>query len=502
MDVDVVVVGAGPVGLLLAGELRLGGARVTVLEQLAAPTTESRASTLHARTMELLDQRGLLAALGTLPQERTGHFGGLPLVLNQPSTRYPGQWKAPQADVERALARWAAGLGAMIEREHLVHRLDPGPAGVRVEFTGPAGTGELTAAYVVGCDGEQSSVRRLAGFDFPGRAGGRELLRADVRGIDISARRFERFPGGLAIAARRPDGVTRVMVSEAGRAPTARRGVPAFGEVAGAWARVVGEDIRHGTPIWVNAFDDASRQVTSYRRGRVLLAGDAAHRQMPVGGQALNLGLQDAFNLGWKLAAVVTGRVRAALLDTYHDERHPVGRAVLNNIRAQAVLLLGGPETDAVRELLRGLIAEPVVTGRLAAMISGLDVRYPADGHPLAGGRLPHVPLRTPGGPTSTTALLRAGAGVLLHAGGDEARSRRLAEQAAGRVTFRQVTTAGAPFDEVDTILLRPDGHVVWAGDRTTDPGPALTRWFGQPGTSFPTRYAKQLEEGTACPTT
>lgn len=379
VSTQVLVVGAGPVGLMLAGELRLSGARVVVVERLPRPTGESRASTLHARTMEIFADRGLLRRFGTLPTDVMGHFGGIPLDLTLPGP-YPGQWKVPQTTTERILAEWAVSLGADLRRAHEMQGLTARVGHVEAEVAGSAERLRIRADYLVGCDGENSTVRRLAGLEFPGEAAGRELLRADVAGIDIPNRRFERLPRGLAIASRRADGVTRVMVHEFGRAPQRRAAPPAFAEVRRAWQRVTGEDIGSGTPLWVSAFDDACNQVTSYRQGRVLLAGDAAHRQMPVGGQALNLGLQDAANLGRKLAAVVCGQAPASLLDTYHAERHAVGQRVLANIRAQAVLLLGGPEVDSARAVVAELIGYEPVRRHLARMISGTDARDDAPG--------------------------------------------------------------------------------------------------------------------------
>jgi FADH2 O2-dependent halogenase len=482
-DTQVVVAGAGPAGLILAGELRLGGAEVIVLERLAGPTTESRASTLHARTMEILDQRGLLEALGTPPNEPMGHFGGLPLDLGEPTTRYPGQWKVPQARVEALLTTWAAGLGADIRRRHELLGLTATDDRVEVEVATPDGVTRLTADYLVGCDGEDSTVRNLAGFEFPGSDATKELLRCDVLGLDIPNRRFQRLPNGVAIAATR-DGVTRVMVHEFGREVRPRGGDPEFAEIAAVWARVTGEDISGGTPIWLNAFGNTSRQAASYRLGRVLLAGDAAHRQMPVGGQALNLGLQDAVNLGWKLAAQVGGRAPAGLLDTYHAERHAVGRRVLGNIQAQTVILFGGREVEPVRASTGDLIERlPVVRGHLAGMISGLDIRYQGKGHPLTGARVPHIELATAGGPTSTTALLRSGRAVLLDLSGDPKRRAKLAGIEAGwagRVDLVAAEPApGTALGGAKTVLLRPDGHVAWAAARATDPTPAVKRWFG-----------------------
>ncbi|MFD5080812.1 FAD-dependent monooxygenase [Streptomyces sp. NPDC058371] len=377
MSNGVIVVGAGPVGLALAGELRVGGAEVTVLERLAAPTTESRATTLDARTMELLDQRGLRSLLGTVPREPRGHFGGLPLDLDTQPSPFAGQWKVPQARVEALLGDRARELGADIRREHEVCAVHPTADGVRVEAVAREGRGcgrrvRLTAQYVVGCDGEESTVGALAGFDFPGRDARRELLRCDVRGVHIPDRRFQRLPGGFAVAATR-EGLTRVMVHEYGRAPAVRTAAPGFDEVAQAWSRVTGEDISAGTPVWVNAFGDVSRQAAHYRQGRVLLAGDAAHRHLPVGGQAINLGLQDAFDLGWKLAAEAAGTAPAGLLDSYHEERHRAGRRAMAIIDAQTLIMLGGPEIEPVRSLFGELLGHRAVRELLARRLGGLD---------------------------------------------------------------------------------------------------------------------------------
>lgn len=413
LDTDVVVVGAGPVGLLLAGELRLGGARVTVLEQLTEPTTESRASTLHTRTMEILDERGLLSRLGTLPSGGPGHFGGLRLDLTAaaPGHRWAGQWKCAQARLEAVLYAWATELGARVLRGHAVtglrSRTDRVEAGF-IELGSQPGV--LTASYVVGCDGERSTVRQLAGFEVDGGDGTLEMLRADLAGIDIPNRRFERHPNGLATAFRWPDGSTRVMVhvhgegsgpsaeaeAEAstgpstgtgtgpstgtgtGTGPGRRTGAPSLDEVVRAWALVTGEDIGAGTPVWLNAFDNTTIQATRYVKGRVLLAGDAAHVQMPVGGQALNLGLQDAADLGRKLAEQIakgdggSEDSGSALLESYHDTRHRIGAATLTNIQAQARLLLGGPEVDGLRSVFGQLLEIDSARRHLARAISGL----------------------------------------------------------------------------------------------------------------------------------
>ncbi|WP_313895945.1 FAD-dependent monooxygenase [Streptomyces sp. YIM 98790] len=477
----VVIAGAGPVGLLLAGELRLGGVPVTVLERLAEPTGESRASTLHARTMELLDQRGLVGALGTPPRAARGHFGGIPLDMTLPAP-FPGLWKVPQSRTEAVLARWAAGLGACIRRDHELTGITEHRGGVAVRAASPGGPLTLRARYLVGCDGERTTVGRLAGFDYTGEEADKELLRADVAGLDIPDRRFERHPRGLAIASRGPGGITRIMLHEYGTAPRSRTGEPGFAELAAAWARITGEDISHGTAVWLNAFDNTRRQATRYRRGRILLAGDAAHQQMPVGGQALNLGLQDAANLGWKLAAELKGWGAPRLLDTYHDERHAVGRRVLTNIAAQALLLLGGPRADPARQVFGELLATPTARSHLAAAIGGLDIRYEAGqgGHPLLGSRLPYHLLETGAGPVTTLELLRPGRGVLLDLTGSPALST-VAAPWADRVRTVPAESAAAPALGFTAALIRPDGHLVWADGSAAELRGALHTWFGRP---------------------
>ena len=494
LDTDVLVVGAGPAGLMLATELRLGGAEVVVVDQRPGPTTESRASTLHARTMEILDSRGLLDELGTPPCEPRGHFGGVPLDLTLPSS-HPGQWKVAQTRTEELLQRRAAALGADLRRRHQLLSLTA-EDGVEAEAIGPYGPVRIRARYLVGCDGEDSTVRRLVRAPFPGRDAARELLRADVSGVAVADRRFQRLEHGLAIAATR-EGVTRVMVHEFGR-PVAERGgaEPDFAEVTDVWKRVTGEDISQGTPLWVNAFGDANRQLARYRHGRVLFAGDAAHRQMPSGGQALNLGVQDAFNLGWKLAAVVRGSAGEDLLDTYHSERHTVGRQVLANIRAQVELLLGGPEVEPARALLAELVALDGVRQHLAGMISGLGIRYDVEGvgvgpelhsdePPLLGRRLPDAWLESAehGARRRTTELLRTGRGLLLSLDGDGAPALRAsAAPWSDRVAFvADRPAADGPLPAGQALLVRPDGHVAWAGFGPAGLADALTRWFGTP---------------------
>ncbi|MEV0844877.1 SDR family oxidoreductase [Streptomyces sp. NPDC049954] len=396
---DVIVVGAGPVGLMLAGELRGGGARVLVLERLAEPTTESRASVLHARTVELLHERGLLDRFGPLPDAGPGHFGGLRLDLTEAGdSPYAGQWKAPQTRVEAVLADWAGERGAEVRRGHTVTGLAEEHDRVEVTTTTPQGQRRrFSAAYVVGCDGQDSVVRRLGGFLMRGAGATKELLRADLVGVELRERRFERHPNGVANARRGPDGVTRVMVHAFDRVPGPDR-TPSFAEVRQVWEHVTGEDLGGARALWLNAFDNARLQAARYRKGRLLLAGDAAHAQLPVGGQALNLGLQDALDLGGKLArhlAEGPGGAGGDLLDSYHAVRHPVGARVLTNIDAQAQLLFGGPEVDALRSVLGELLGIGVVRRHLGAMISGLDGGSPGGTRSPAPVSAPElVPIR------------------------------------------------------------------------------------------------------------
>ncbi|MGW0250531.1 SDR family oxidoreductase [Nocardia goodfellowii] len=483
LDTDVVVVGAGPVGLLLAGDLAHGGVRVTVVEQLAVPTTESRASTLHARTMDLLAERGILGRLGRLPQGGPGHFGGIQLELTDadPAHPYAGQWKCPQARLEAVLQDRVVEAGGHVARGQRVVGLSVSDDRVRVAIVTAAGLRQsMAAAYVVGCDGERSAVRALAGFDFAGTAATKEMLRADVAGLDLPSRRFERLANGLATAARWPDGSTRVMVHVYGAEPRAGEAEPGFDEIAAAWAKVTGEAIGHGNPLWCNVFDDTSRQVAEYRRGRVLVAGDAAHRQLPVGGQALNLGLQDAAELGGRLAGRITGTGGDELLDGYHRARHRTGARTLTNIRAQTLLLLGGPEVEPVRELFTELMRSDPVRARLARMISGLP--EPGPKQPINRkettimGSLTNKTALVTGssrgiGRATAQRLAAKGALVVVHYAGNETAAREtveLIENDGGRA-FSVRAELGVPGDVHELFLGVEHGLKERTGQTTLD---------------------------------
>ncbi|WP_073480042.1 FAD-dependent monooxygenase [Streptoalloteichus hindustanus] len=481
MDTQVVVVGAGPVGLMLAAELRLGGADVVVLERLPRPCGESRAIGVTARTLEVLEQRGVLGRFGELSRRRLGHFGALPVPLDfgLVDGAHPVMALHPQARTERVLEEWAVELGARILRDHEVVGLMRDQDGVDLVARGSGGERHLRAEYVVGCDGGHSTVRAAAGFAFPGTGGDRHFVMADVVGVRLRPRLFQRNARGAFAVIPLDGGVTRIWAHAHGRGKAA----PTYDDLCSMLLHVAGEDIGGATARWVTTFGDAARQATEYRRGRVLLAGDAAHVHFPAGGQGLNLGVQDAVNLGWKLAAEVGGRAPAGLLDSYHDERHPVGERVVWNTRAQTLLMVGGPEVDPLRELFAELLEFDVVNRRLARMVAGVDARYPVPGgdHPLLGMRLPRVELSTGGGVTTTSRLLCPARGVLLDLA-DDAGLRAAAAGWADRVDVVTASCSAAELAGVTALLLRPDGHVAWlAPSGGGGVAPELRRWFGVP---------------------
>ena len=519
---QVVVVGAGPVGLMLAGELRRAGVAVVVVERLARPMTESRASQLTALTAELLHERGLDDLLDEAVHEPRAHFGGLPVDLTGLDSRYAGNWKVPQYRTEAVLGARAERLGAVLLRAHELTGIAEFDDHVVGRVDGPAGRTGIRARYLVGCDGVGSEVRRLCGLGVAVTDPTRELLRADVAGLDIPDRRFERLPDGLAVAATRA-GVTRVMVHVRGQDVPRRTRPPEFAEVARAWARVTGEDIRSGQPLWLDSFDNASGLATRFRRGRVLLAGDAAHWHLPIGGQALNVGLQDAVNLGWKLAGSVRGWAPPGLLDSYHDERHPAAAAVLDSVVAQETLLLGGSEVEPLRAVLAELLQLDRAGEQVARVASGLATCYRGGAHPLVGRRIPTAEFWTGSGVVTAADLTRGGPGAVIlrivgpdgldvdgldvdshDANGEDANGQDAngqdangadpdgadptgaadAAARAGRAPVRTVrlepVRPGA-LDNARLILMRPDGYVAWAGTDRVAFASAFRQWFGTP---------------------
>lgn len=485
MSASVIIAGAGPAGLVLAGELRLAGIDVVILERLSGPTAESRGIGLAIRTVETFAQRGLLRRFGDLTTSEQGHFGGVPLDLGVLDGPFRSAKTVPQSVTEAVLQSWALELGAEIRRGHEVLSYREEDASVAVRVTTPEGERTLRADYLVGADGGRSTVRKAGGFDFPGTAGGTELLLADIRGIDVAPRMTgELSAGGMVMSASLAGGVHRVIVGERGTPPRRRSGPPLFHEVADTWKRLTGDDISAAEPVWISAFTDAARQVSDYRRGRVLLTGDAAHIHFPAGGQGMNVSIQDSVNLGWKLAAVLRGTAPQSLLDTYHTERHEVGRQLLANTGAQSQLILGGKEAQPLREVLADLTAYQDVTRHLAAQVSGLAIRYDVGPgrNPLLGARMPHLELGVRGRPTSSTALLHTGRGVLLDLA-DNPHLRRRAADWRERIDIVTAVPRGEgpdPLDGTTAVLIRPDGYVAWAGPGSHyDLPAALDRWFG-----------------------
>ena len=482
---DVVVVGAGPTGLMVAGELRLQGVSVLVLDKLTEPMRQSRALGFSARTIEEFDQRGLLGRFGEVGVIPVGHFGGISLDYQIIEGGSYGARGIPQSRTEGILADWATSLGAEVRRgcEVTGFTSDDGPdGGVEVEVVTPDGPTRLRASYLVGCDGARSIVRKHAGIEFPGTDPVIEMWMADVAGLQLRPRfSGERVPGGMVMVLPLGPAAFRVAVYE--RKAGLRQGTepPTFIEVADAFERLTGERIHDGRPLWVSWFTDASRQAAEYRRGRVLLAGDAAHIHMPIGGQGMSAGIGDAVNLGWKLAAEVRGSAPDGLLDTYHTERHPVDGRVVTNTLAQRILYLGDDGMQPLRDVFAELVSYPDVQRHLVGMVTGLDIRYEVGSgeHPLLGRRMPDKELDDG---RSTMDLLHPGRGVLFNFACD-AGLRRAVSPWADRVS----TVSARPVDAlagIDAALVRPDGYICWisaggsAGEELTD---ALARWFGRP---------------------
>ncbi|MEV4315746.1 FAD-dependent monooxygenase [Actinocrispum sp. NPDC049592] len=390
---DVIVVGAGPVGLWLASELQLAGVSTVVLERAAERSPHTKALGMHVRTLEVLAMRGaldeLLAAGIPVP---AWHFGLLDRRVSFAGldTPYPFMLAIPQLITEELLEKRALALGVRILREHEVTGISQDQDSVRVTVNSET---VLTAAYVVGCDGAGSTVRKAAGIEFPGTASTAWGYLADVTLADPPQGPYTRHtPQGALIVAPLPGGLHRVT----GFDPTsADRTELTLADVRASAFAVAGTDFGMRDPVWLSRFGNAARLASAYRNGRVLLAGDAAHMHMPTGGLGLNVGIQDAMNLGWKLAAVAQNRSPATLLDTYHAERHAVGSWLVENAQAQTALLTNyTPETQALRATLSTLIdRNPALEHDLAMQLSGLDVSYPANegAHPLVGTRAPDL---------------------------------------------------------------------------------------------------------------
>jgi 2-polyprenyl-6-methoxyphenol hydroxylase-like FAD-dependent oxidoreductase len=480
----VVIAGSGPTGMMLAAELTLAGVDVAVVERRASPDLDrARAGGLHARTIEVLDQRGVADRFVSQGQAmQIQGYSGIRLDISDFPTRYNYGLALPQSDTERIMAAWVSELSVPVAREREVTGFAQDEGGVDVELS----DGQvLRAEYLVGCDGGRSMIRKAAGIEFPGWEASISSLVAEAEVSEEPEWGIRYDENGTQAVGKLADGKrVRVVVSEryAGQS-----GEPTLRDLSRALIAVWGTDYGVHSLTWISRFTDMTRQAASYRKGRVLLAGDAAHVHYPVGGQGLNIGVQDAVNLGWKLAQVVKGTSPDDLLDTYQAERHPVDARVLQNTMAQTALTRRDARIGALRGVMSELLAMDEPRKRIAGMISGLDIHYDlGDGHPLLGRRMPDLDLVTAAGPRRVYTLLHDARPVLLNLGEPGAlditawadRVKLIDAKHAGPWELPVLGAVAAP----TAVLIRPDGYVAWAGGRPAEP--ALTTWFGPATTS------------------
>ncbi|HTQ02586.1 MAG TPA: FAD-dependent monooxygenase [Polyangiaceae bacterium] len=486
----VVIAGGGPTGLMLAAELALANVDVVIVERrVNQELAGSRAGGLHARSLELLDQRGVAERFVSQGKRvQVASFGANPLDIGDFPTRHNYVLALWQNRIEGILAAWVAELGVPVRRGRDVTGFTQHENGVELAL---AGGGTLRAEYLVGCDGGRSLVRKQAGIEFPGWEATTSFLIAEVAMSaepPLGVRRDEKGVYGLG---KLEDGKrVRAVLRE----DELRQGdTPTLDELRATLVALYGTDFGVHDVTWLSRFTDMTRQAASYRAGRVLVAGDAAHVHSPNGGQGLNLGLHDAVNLGWKLALVVEGAAPASLLDSYHAERHPVGASVLRATMAFSAVNRGGARMDALRDVMSDLLAMNEPRRRIGALLAGLDVHHDfGPGHPLLGRRMPDLELVTASGRTRVFTLLHAARAVLLNFGTPGALD---VTPWAARVSAFDARCAGAwelpvlgAVPAPEAVLIRPDGHVAWVGDGT-DAGlrEALTHWFGPPASTSST---------------
>jgi 2-polyprenyl-6-methoxyphenol hydroxylase-like FAD-dependent oxidoreductase len=493
----VVIAGGGPTGLMLAGELALAGVDVAIVERRASQDLPgSRAGGLHSRTIEVLDQRGIadrFLAEGQVAQ--VAGFATTRLDISDFPTRHPyglGLW---QKHIERILAGWVRELKVPVHYGTEVTGFAQDDTGVDVALSDGQ---RLRAQYLVGCDGGRSLVRKAAGIDFSGWDPTTSALLAEVEMAEEPELGIRRTPSGMHALGKveyeikdgevvyKKGGTVGVMLTES----EVGTSEPTLRDLSEGLIAVYGTDYGIHSPTWITRFTDMTRQAAAYRKGRVLLAGDAAHVHSPVGGQGLNTGVQDAVNLGWKLAQVVHGTAPESLLDTYHAERHPVAARVLRITMAQVALMRPDDRIEALRDTVSELVSMDEPRKRFAAMMAGLDIHYDlGEGHRLLGRRMPDLDLVTANGPLRVFTLLHDARPVLLNLG--EPGGFDITPW-ADRVQSIDAKYDGtwelpgmhppAPVTAPIAVLIRPDGYVAWVGD-LTQPGlaDALTTWFGPP---------------------
>lgn len=499
MQPALVIAGGGPTGMMLAAELALAGVDAVIVERRAnRDLAGSRAGGLHSRTIEILDQRGIVDRFLSQGKTHNGARFHVPLDMSDFPTRHNYLLALWQNDFERILAGWVAELGMPTLSGRDVTGFTQDESGVDVVLSDGH---TFRAEYLVGCDGGRSLIRKAAGIAFAGWDPTTSWLIAEVKWSEEPAWGFRHDAAGIHGIGKLEDrGLARVVLTER---QLVSGGAPTLHDVSAALISVYGTDFGIHSPAWISRFTDMTRQAVTYRERRVFLAGDAAHVHPPMGGQGLNIGVQDAVNLGWKLAQVVKGISPDSLLDTYHAERHPVAARALQNTMAAVALRRTDDRTKALGDIVSELFVLDEPRRRLVGRMSGLDIHYRVgthygsgapngeggtrnadERHPLVGRRMPDLDIVTAEGPTRVFTLLHRARPVLLNLGQGvditpwADRVQVVDSQYAGAWELPVLGAVAAP----DAVLIRPDGHVAWVGNGTqVGLVDALTTWFGSP---------------------